>query len=73
MELYAFYTRLKWVGADSVKVISYHASHAEATAQWEGAETADPDFEGGIAIVRPESKEKAVKALNAALQGLLPA
>ena len=70
MELYSFY---KWNGTESVKVISYHASEEEATEKWEMAEKADPDFEGGIAIIRPDSKQKAVNALNAALQGILPA
>ena len=70
MELYSFY---KWNGTESVKVISYHASEEAATEQWEMAEAADPDFEGGIAIVRPDTKQQAVNALNAALQGILPA
>jgi hypothetical protein len=70
MELYSFY---KWTGTDSVKVISYHASEEAATEQWDLWEAEDPDFEGGITIVRPDSKQKAVNALNAALQGILPA
>jgi|TARA_Y100000296_G_scaffold76011_1_gene96249 hypothetical protein len=71
MELYAYY---KWLECGRTEVISYHSTEAEATKEWEIQEAFfNDDVKCGVALVRVDKESKMVNALNAALQGLLPA